>query len=279
MQKVLLVWILLIYSHFAYSQDVEMLLRQSKQALEQNKIREAIAYAEQAIGLQANSAEAHNAKGLAHYAFSEYEQALVAYTKAIELNPNYKEAFYNRGVCYYWISKNDLALNDFQKAIELDKQDARTYTAMGALYAKISALATSRKEQKKYFDLAEKAYQEAIGANPDYAQSYFNYASLIAENKPKKALEYVYLYQKSKPNEVEGLVLTGTLHNLLKEYAEAIVHLERAVSLNANHSEAFMELAWANYHLKKKEDACKNWKKAQKLGNTSADSFLKKYCR
>ncbi|MFN3315869.1 MAG: hypothetical protein ACK40K_03590 [Raineya sp.] len=161
----------------------------------------------------------------------------------------------------------------------MDKQDARTYTAMGALYAKMSSLATSKKEQKKYFDLAEKTYQEAIRVNPDYAQSYFNYASLIAEENPKKALEYVYLYQKSKPNEVEGFVLAGILHNLLKEYAKAIIHLEKAVSLNANHSEAFLELAWANYHLKKREEACKNWQKAQTLGNTSAEDFLKKYCR
>ena len=280
MQKLFFICTLLIYSCFAHSQDVENLLKQSKQALEENKIKEAIDYAEKAILLQPTSAAAYNAKGLAHYAFSGYEQALEAYSKAIEFNPNYKDAFYNRGVCYYWTSKNDLALADFQKAIDLDKQDARSYVALGALYTKMSSLAEKqKKEAKKYLDLAEKTYQEAIHINPDYLQTYFNYASLIADSAPKRALEYLHLYLKGKPNDIEALTLAGTLYNSLKDYTSAIISLEKATSLNPNHSEAFMELAWANYYLKKKEDACNNWKKAQALGNTSADSFLRKYCR
>lgn len=266
-------------SLFAYSQDAETFLRQSKQALEQNKIKEAIAYADSALQIKPNSAEAYNAKGLAHYAFSEYEKALTAYIKAIELAPNYKDAFYNRGVCYYWLSKNDLALTDFRKAIDLDKQDARSYVALGALYVKIASLSPQKKEAKKHLDLAEKTYQEAIRVNPEYGQSYFNYASLISERQPKKALEYIYIYLQKKPEDIEGLVLAGTLHNLLKEYAKATGYLEKATSLNKYHSEAFAELAWANYHLKNQAEACKNWQKAQELGNTSASEFLKKYCR
>ena len=279
LSKVGLFLCLSIYSFLAYSQDAETLLEQSKQALEQNKIKEAIAYADSALQIKPNAAEGYNAKGLAHYAFSEYEKALVAYTKAIEFAPNYKDAFYNRGVCYYWLSKNDLAIADFRKAIDLDKQDARSYVALGALYAKISSLSSQKKEIKKYFDLAEKTYQEAIRVNTEYGQSYFNYASLIAESQPKKALEYIYIYLQKKPEDVEGLVLAGTLHNLLKEYAKAIGYLEKATSLNKYHSEAFTELAWANYHLKNQAEACKNWRKAQELGNTSASDFLKKYCK
>jgi tetratricopeptide (TPR) repeat protein len=262
------------------AQNAEILVKQSKQALEQNKIKEAINLADEAIRLEPTSAEAYNAKGLAHYAFSEYEQALGAYTKATELNPTYKEAFYNRGVCYYWLSKNEMALADFQKAIDLDKQDARSYAALGALYAKMSSLAIhQKKEAKKYFDLAEKTYQEAIRINPAYAQSYFNYASLIAENKPKKALEYLQTYQQSKPNDVEALVLMGILYNLLKQYEQSLAVLEKAINLNSNHSEAFLELAWANFQLKNKTEACKNWHKAENLGNTTASEFLKKYCK
>lgn len=273
-------YLLLLISYGGIAQELDTLLNRSKRALEQNKIKEAIAYAEEAIRLKSTSAEAYNAKGLAHYAFSEYEQALNAYSKAIELNPNYKDAFYNRAVCRYWLSQHQLALQDFQKAIALDKQDARSYTALGALYAQMSLLANySKKEAKKYFDLAEKTYQEAIRINPEYVQAYFNYATLIAETHPQKALEYLDIYQKARPNDTEALVLAGILHNSLKKYASARLCLEKAVSLNPHHSEGYLELAWANYRLKNKEEACKNWRKAQSLGNTSADKFLKKYCR
>ncbi|GAB4125897.1 MAG: hypothetical protein OHK0045_00830 [Raineya sp.] len=278
--KKLVFLIALLWTSCSYAQDAQRLLLHSKEALEQNKIKEAISYAEEAIRLQPTLAEAYNAKGLAHYAFSEYDKAIAAYSEAIRLNANYKDAFYNRGVCYYWLSKNDAALADFQRAISLDKQDARSYTALGALYAKMSSLATNQKQDaKKYFDLAEKTYQEALNINPEYWQTYFNYASLIADAHPKKALEYLELYQKAKPKDVEALVLMGMLQNQLKEYASALNHLEKAVSLNPNHSEAFLELAWANHQLKRKAEACKNWKKAQALGNTSADTFLRKYCK
>lgn len=277
--KTRLLLCLFLLSFFAYTQDIEALLKQSRQALEQNQIKEAIRYAEAALQLAPNSAEAYNAKGLAHYAFSEYEQALTAYTKAISLKTSYKDAYYNRGVCYYWISKNDLALADFQKAIELDPKDARSYVALGALYAKISSLTSQRKESKKYIDLAEKSYQTAISVNPEYPQSYFNYASLIAENHPQKALKLIEEFLRKKPNDVEGLVLAGTLHNSLKKYTKAIETLEKAITLNKNHSEAFAELAWANHQLKRKTEACDNWLKAKQLGNTEVEELLKRYCK
>jgi len=278
MQKAMLVLMCFVSVFLAKAQDIETLLVQSKQALEQNRIKEAIDFAEKALELNPKSAEGYNARGLAYYAFSEYEKALADYTKAIELSPNYKDAFYNRGVCYYWLSKTDLALEDFKKAIQLDATDARSYTALGGVYAQ-KALLTQAKEQHKYLQEAEKNYQKAIQLNPDFAQTYYNYALLIAEDKPRKALEYVYQFLQRKPKNTEGLILAGVLHNQLKEYSKAIENLEKAVLINPSHSEAFAELAWANYHLKRKNEACQYWQKAQELGNTEAEKFRKKYCK
>jgi len=278
MQKIILVLMCFMSVFLAKAQDIETLLRQSQQALEQNRIKEAIAFAEKALALNPKSANAYNARGLAYYAFSEYEKAIADYTKAIELSPDYKDAFYNRGVCYYWLSKNDLALENFKKAIQLDTTDARSYTALGGVYAQ-RALLTKGKEQKKYLQKAEKNYQKAIQLNPDFAQTYYNYASLIADSHPRKALEYVYQFLQRKPKDVEGLILVGLLHNQLKEYEKAIENLEKAVLINPSHSEAFTELAWANYNLKRKNEACKYWQKAQELGNTDAEKFRKKYCK
>ena len=278
MQKMMFCLMCFVGIFFAKAQDIETLLRQSQQALEQNRIKEAIAFAEKALALNPKSAEGYNARGLAYYAFSEYEKALADYTKAIELSPNYKEAFYNRGVCHYWLSKNDLALADFNKAISIDTTDARSYTALGGVYAQ-KALLTQSKEQHKYLQEAEKNYQKAIQLNPDFAQTYYNYASLIADSHPRKALEYAYQFLQRKPKDVEGLILAGLLHNQLKEYEKAIENLEKAVLINPSHSEAFAELAWANYKLKRKNEACQYWLKARELGNTDAEKFRKKYCK
>ena len=256
------------------AQNTEELLQKAKQALDQNQIQESIKLSKQAIELKNNFAEAYLTLGLAHYAFSEYDKAIDAYNKAVEFDKQYKDAYYNRGVAYYWLSKNTQALSDFQKAIELDKKDARTYTAMGVLYTKLA----ENEKDKNYKKLAQEAYQQAIAVNPSYPSAYYNLGLLESEKQPKKALEYLNTYISLK-KDADGFVLRGMIYNDLKKFKEAILDFDEAIKLKNYDPLIYSEKAWALFKTSNNSEACKNWKKAQELGDAEVSEYLAKYCK
>ncbi|MCU0436874.1 MAG: tetratricopeptide repeat protein [Raineya sp.] len=256
------------------AQNAQELLIKAKQALDNNQIQECISLSKQVIDLKYNVSEAYVIMGLAHYAFSDYNKAIDAYTKSIELDNQYKDAYYNRGVAYYWLSKNEQALADFQKAIELDKKDARTYTALGVLYTKLA----ENEQNKKYIQLAQETYEKAIAVNPKYPSSYYNLALLESDKHPKKALEYLNIYINLK-KDADGFLLRGIVYNDLKKFKEAIIDFDEALKLKNYDPQIYSEKAWALLKTSQTQEACKNWKKAQELGSTDVASYLEKYCK
>lgn len=272
------VWVLAIYfACFVFSanaQNARELLQKAKEALDKNQIQECIALSKQVIELKYNISEAYITMGLAHYAFSEYDKAIDAYTRAIELDKQYKDAYYNRGVAYYWLSKNTQALSDFKKAIELDKKDARTYTALGVLYTKLA----ENEKDKKYIQIAQDSYLQAISANPSYPSAYYNLALLESEKHPKKALEHLNTYISLK-KDADGFLLRGMIYNDLKKFKEAILDFDEALKLKNYDPQIYSEKAWALLKTSNTQEACKNWKKAQELGSTEVSEYLAQYCK
>ena len=66
-------------------------------------------FAEKALEVDPNYAEAYNIKGIIWYIRDEYDKAIQNYTKAIKINSNYEMAFYNRGLALF-AKKNMLKL-------------------------------------------------------------------------------------------------------------------------------------------------------------------------
>jgi tetratricopeptide (TPR) repeat protein len=265
--------IIYLWSFLVNAQSIELLLQKSQKAIESNQLKEAIEFANQALSLDSNVADAYLKRGLARYAFSEYDAAIADYSKAIKLQNNLKDAYYNRGVAYYWLSKNDLAQKDFEKALQIDAKDARTHTALGVLYAKLGET-----EHKKYFALAEKSYKKAIESNPEYASAYYNLALLESEKAPKKALELLDRYTSLK-KDADGFLLKGIVQNNLKQYEKALQDLAEAEKLRSYDHQIYIEKAWAFLQMRQNSEACKNWKKAEELGSVEASNWLEKYCK
>ncbi|MDX1904898.1 MAG: tetratricopeptide repeat protein [Thermonemataceae bacterium] len=270
MKKILLVIYLLSYLS-AFSQ--ENYLAKSKEALQKNEIKEAIAWADKAIERDSLQSDNYLQRGLCLYAFSQYDTALKDYTKAISLNMNNKEAFYNRGVLYYWLDKDSLALKDFQQAILVDDKDARSHTALGVLYVKMA-----NGGNQKYVSLAQKSYEKAIEVNSNYASAYYNLALLLAEEKPKESLFYLEK-QLVITKDADGLLLKGIILGDLKNYQEALSALEEAEKLKPADYHIYAEKAWVLWKTKKKKEACESWRKAKNLGDVEAEVWLKKYCK
>ncbi|MHB8520167.1 MAG: tetratricopeptide repeat protein [Limisphaerales bacterium] len=117
----------------------------------------------EAIQLRPENAEAHRARGHAHFSQREYDKAIDDYSEAIRLDPNDAAAYAGRGSAYGNKQAYDQAIKDFDKALELDPNNANIYRNRGAVY-----------DGKHDHDQAIKDFTEAIRLDSKFARAYFS---------------------------------------------------------------------------------------------------------
>ncbi len=67
------------------------------------------------------------ARGKAHYAKRNFQEALTAFTHAIEENPNAAAAYFDRGVVFTKLGANERAVKDLKSAARLNHQKAQKF--------------------------------------------------------------------------------------------------------------------------------------------------------
>ncbi|MCK9218677.1 MAG: hypothetical protein M0P47_01320 [Bacteroidales bacterium] len=65
---------------------------------------------------------------------------------------------------------------------------------------------------------------------------------------------------------------------VLKDYSGAISDFDKALDLNPNYGDAFLGRGTANYFLHNLESACRDWYRAQSLGNQQAARLISLHC-
>ncbi|MCP4688115.1 MAG: tetratricopeptide repeat protein [Desulfobacterales bacterium] len=67
------------------------------------------------------------AKGKAHFAKRNFQDALSAFSKAIEINANFAAAYFDRGVVFTKLGANRRAVDDLKAAARLNHKKARDF--------------------------------------------------------------------------------------------------------------------------------------------------------
>lgn len=102
------------------------------------------------------------------YRSGKYAQAETAYRKAVSKNQQNARAVYNLGCALMKQHNDSAAIEQFTKAAEMDADKANralAYHNMGVMY-----------QQKKNYQEAIRAYQDALRNNPKDADSRYNLA-------------------------------------------------------------------------------------------------------
>ena len=102
------------------------------------------------------------------YRSGKYAQAETAYRKAVSKNQQNARAVYNLGCALMKQNNDSAAIDQFTKAAEMDADKANralAYHNMGVMY-----------QQKKNYQEAIRAYQDALRNNPKDADSRYNLA-------------------------------------------------------------------------------------------------------
>lgn len=113
---------------------------------------------------------AYTIRGRVYYALGELDKSLADYSQVIKASPNDPQALYNRAQVYFDMKKYDLADRDYHKMIDIDHGSVMGYMGLGR----------DAHEQKRY-DQAIKMYDYAIKLDPDYPSGYSFRASTLRE--------------------------------------------------------------------------------------------------
>ncbi|MDX1919786.1 MAG: tetratricopeptide repeat protein [Candidatus Caenarcaniphilales bacterium] len=141
----------------------------------QGEHEQAVKSYRKAIELKETFAPAHNGLGNALIDEKNYAAAIESYKRAVDLNPSYNEAIYNLCSAYMYAAKYSDAVTACQRATNIQR-DARAYNNLGNAYFRT-----------KQFDLALKAYNNALEVEPELPEAHFNIAAISLVYKKDKA--------------------------------------------------------------------------------------------
>jgi Flp pilus assembly protein TadD len=187
----------------------------------------------------------------------DYEKAIGIYKRVLELQPSFHEARRDLAMAYMEIGDVENATNHLIEVLRLDPKDAWSWVVLANLYIRekadpdtgekflrkalelqpndawaLNSLAAVY-QKKGQTDEAVKYFEQAIQANPDFANPYYGRAVAFAEsNEPEKAVDSLtQLFARAKMQDARSQAVYDGAREL---FAKLQVDLARR-----KHSEAF----------------------------------------
>ena len=120
--------------------DPATLIQEAKNALDGDNYDLAIGNLEQAIRLDANSAEAYFLLGNAYAQKEMLDQAVEQYLKALKIRADYTDARSNLGVAYYRQQKLQEAEKAFRVALSEQPNDAEVHYNLGGVLVALNRI-------------------------------------------------------------------------------------------------------------------------------------------
>ncbi len=187
----------------------------------------------------------------------KYTEALAAFKKAIAKNPNYKEALYSAGWTCNELKKYTEALTFLQKAKSLWPNEAKVYLEQGYALENLS-----RKDE------AIESYNKCLSIKSDYALAY-KYLGIVYydDYNYKKCLENLEAYLEYEPDSEDSDVYyrKAVSENELDKFEDALVSINKAISLKPNNVKMINEQGYTHYLLKNTDEAMASYNKSVSL--------------
>lgn len=161
--------------------DFNSILKQAKRCLRAGDDEQAIVLLEQAVNIDADRADVHDALAAAYYRKRRYEKAIEHFTAVARLNPTQARTEINIGAIHNRLGQYDQAVHSLRRGIQKDRKCSEGYYNIGLAYRGLNQLS-----------MAVSAYREAIRLNPEMAEAHQNLANVYVEmgNHQQAILHY-----------------------------------------------------------------------------------------
>ncbi|HLA12212.1 MAG TPA: tetratricopeptide repeat protein [Pyrinomonadaceae bacterium] len=177
-----------------------------------------------------------------------YQMALKHFQEAIEFDPGYSLAYSGLADCYLFLALDQTAETSPEhnyeraraaatRAMELNDGLAEAYTTLAAVLSL----------HDRDWPAAERAYKQAIQANPNYPTAHHWYAwDLLASNRAEEALVEMVTAQELDPLSININAALGQIYYYTRWYEEAISQLKRTLELDASNvvSRSFLAMTY-----------------------------------
>lgn len=190
--------------------------------------------------------------------------SLADMNKSLRINSKNTQAIYHKALIFEQMTIIDSSNYLFNYLISL-KPDSILYISERAKYY----------ERQNNIDLALKDWSKLISLepkNPEHLNE--RGVRLLSLEKYEEALIDFNNSIKIAPFEA-NLVNRSQTYYYLKKYELSLKDIEKALELNSNNPQSYLQRAYIKYHLKNEIGACEDFKKASEMGNKEAETYCK----
>jgi tetratricopeptide (TPR) repeat protein len=118
---------------------VEALLRQGREALQDDDLEGALIAFDDAVRKAPGFAEAWNARATVNYQLGNYQRSLADIRRVLTLEPRHFGALSGRGLCYLALDRPEKALRAFQASLEIHPYQPGVKANVRALKSELDA--------------------------------------------------------------------------------------------------------------------------------------------
>ena len=196
------------------------------------KYQEAIDYANKALKLNENLAQAYYLKSSVYRETGDTSKAISSLQTTIDQDAKFKDAFLELGIIYA-ARKNPIAFEYYTNVLNLDPENQEV------LYARAKLLQDLGKTNE-----AISAYEVLLKKNQNCSNCFYNVGAIYLEIKldNNKALEYFTKAIVSNPNYTEAYFARGVCYQELKDKNNAKADYQMCLQLKPNFQSAIEAL-------------------------------------
>jgi tetratricopeptide (TPR) repeat protein len=169
------------------------------------------------------------------------EQAILEKTAGTEtpLLPGSKEEqlYYHEGLALKFLDINLYrnALEHLEKAIEITPENDLLFYYAGLCAGNIGVSYVTTEDyymKQMWFDKAEAYYKRSLELNPNYRDTLFGLAVLLAyeRNRPGEALTYIKQIIAGETEDIDAMFLLANTYIMLGRYEEAVIEFDNIAS-------------------------------------------------
>ena len=178
--------------------------------INQNKLLEALKYADRVIYLDKNSDIGFTYKGIVFFKKSEFNKALKYFEEGLKINPNNFHNLLNSGIIHHKQKNNGVAIEYLKKSISINDKNFVAYQNLASIY-----------EDESRFEEAIENFQKAISLNPkdydsihglsliqlsklDFKNGWQNYESRFRKSNHQIQMKYNSIKRLDTLENIEG---------------------------------------------------------------------------
>lgn len=156
---------------------------------------------------------------------------------------------------------------------------SKPYTEASAPYllARAQTLFNVGEARKSMLDYD--AYFDAVNGRVDDTFYYYREQAALKARQYQRALDDLVKAIELNPKEMLYRAELAVVNIRVGRSEEAVKVLQEALKLDPQYAEGYRLMGQAYVQLKKKEDACAAFAKAQELGDSNVNALIEKYCK